>query len=275
MAKHRAAWNCRRYHRLIDEGRGQGTGKDYKPWITIHDFASRGVVSRVPGHTTGRIHHFLSRNETAFFYILDASERALDIREQYPLLPVTETVEIAERMGIRHPRDTVSRYPYVMTTDFVITTAQGVVARSVKLSRELKKLRVLEKMEIERAYWDRRDVEWRIVTEKEIDFQKARNLEWIYRSWHYPEMLPEGKDPLEISSYFRGLFEETDLPVTAIARQTEDAFGLEAGLGLTTFQYLLLQRQIRTVDLGRPLDLVSVRMDAEKGGLPSWIETYA
>lgn len=276
MAKHRAAWTCRRYHKLVDEGRGQGAGKDYKPWITIHDLASNGVVSRTPGYTTGRIHHLLSRNETAFFYILDASDKVMDIREQFPLLPVTETVRISEEIGVRHPRDPHSRYPYVMTSDFLITTRQGEVVRTVKLSSELKKSRVLEKLEIERIYWARRDVEWRIVTEKEIDYQKARNIEWIYRSWHYPEMLPGNRRPGDVVSYFLELYEGTSLPVSEIARVTETTFGLEAGLGLTTFQYLLLQKKVPSVDLSRPLDLVSVRSDINrKGGVSSWVETYA
>lgn len=275
MSKHRAKWTCDRYHKLIAEGRGQGTGKDYKPWITIHDLASKGVVSRVFGRTTNRIHHFLSKNETAFFYTLDASDKTFDIREQYPLLPVVETVEIAEMLGYRHPRDAVSKFPYVMTTDFLITTSQGDVARSVKLSGELEKARVLEKLEIERLYWKRRGVDWRIVTEKEINYQKARNLEWVYRSWYYPEMLPEGIVPDEISSLFLELFDTTYLPVTEIARVIEETFGLEPGLGLTTFQYLLLQKRITAVDLGKPLDLVSVRAGTEKGGMSSWIETFA
>lgn len=275
MSKHRAEWGCRRYHRLIKEGRGMGRGKEYRPWITIHDFASRGVVSRAPGRTTGRIHHLLSRNETAFFYILDASDKVMDIREQYPLLSVNETVEIADSLGIRHPRDTVSRYPYVMTTDFVITTENGDVARSVKLSSELEKPRVQEKLEIERLYWKKRGIDWRIVTEKEIDYQKARNLEWIYRSWDYPEMLPEETDPEDPAGLFLELFETTSLPVTEIAGKIEKRFRLTAGLGVTTFQYLLLQKRIRTVDLSRPLDLVSARIGTEKGGLSSWIETYA
>ncbi len=275
MAKHRATWNCRRYHKLIKKGRGQGTGKDYKPWITIHDFASQGISSRVPGRKTERIHHLFSRNETAFFYILDASDKVLDIREQYPLLPVTETVDIAESLGIRHPRDTVSKYPYVMTSDFVISTPQGDVVRSVKLSSELEKPRVLEKLEIERCYWEKRNIEWRIVTEKQIDFQKARNLEWVYRSWHFPEMIPQWLNSEEICSRFLKYYETTYNSVTDIARRIEQIFGLEAGLGLTTFQYLLLQRKITTVDLSQPLDLVSVRLDTEKGGQTSWIKAYA
>ena len=123
-------------------------------------------------------------------------------------------------------------------------------------------------------YWKRRDVEWRIVTEKEIDYQKARNLEWVNRSRNYPQMLPEGCAPGEVMCRFLEQFENTSLPVTEIARQTENIFGLEAGLGLTTFQYLLLQKKIPAVNLSRPLDLVSVRLDAEKGGESSWLEMY-
>ena len=275
MSKHRANWNCSRYHNLIDEGRGQGVGREYKPWITIHDLASKGVVSRVKGRTTDRIHHLLSKNETAFFYLLDASDKTTDIREQYPLLPVTETVEIADMLGFQHPRDPVSKYPYVMTTDFVITTSQGDMARSVKLSTELNKKRVLEKLEIERRYWKKRGIDWKIVTEKEIDYQKASNIEWTYRAQNFPDMLPEGLVLEDVISLFLELFKTSSLPVTEIARIIETYFGLEAGFGVKVFQYLLLKKRITTVDLSSPLDLVSVRLEAEKGGGSSWVETFA
>lgn len=271
MAKHRSAWNSRRYHRLLDEGRGQGSLSDYKPWITIHDLASKGISSRTPGRTTGRIHHTLSNLETAFLYILDASDKALDIREQYPLLPVTDTVRIAESAGIRHPRDNVSKYPYVMTTDFLITTKQGLAARSIKQSSELEKPRVREKMEIERRYWAEKGVEWLIVTEREIDFQKARNIEWVYRAWHYSDMLPEGIDGRLVEGFFLDIYEGTQLPVAEAARRTEEHFRLREGLGITTFQHLLLENRIE-LDLSQPIDLVSAR--AGKGGAYSWMPMY-
>ena len=72
MGKRRPAWDYQHYLRYLKEGRGQGTGADYKPWIYIHDFPSRGISARIPGRTTGGIHHLLSRNEEYFFYILDA-----------------------------------------------------------------------------------------------------------------------------------------------------------------------------------------------------------
>lgn len=273
MAKHRAQWTWRRYEKLIKEGHGRGTFAAYKPWITVHDLASKGVVSRVQGQKTGRIHHFLSRNETAFFYILDASDRVLDIREQYPLLPVEKTVEIAEAAGIRHPRDPVSQYPYVMTSDFVITTAEGLFVRSVKMVSELEKPRVLEKLEVERRYWAEKDVDWRIVTENQINFQKAKNLEWVSRSRFYPDMLPSGMDIEEVCSFFLETYNKTCLSVSELARKTEEKFRLEAGMGLSTFQYLLLRKEI-SLDLSKPLELVSARVQPE-GGAGLWIRVFA
>jgi len=74
MAKHRRVWNHSTYSRYLREGRGQGAGADYDPWIHIQDFPSLGMVSRVSGTTTGRIHHLMSNLELSLFYLLDWSD---------------------------------------------------------------------------------------------------------------------------------------------------------------------------------------------------------
>ena len=40
----------------IKDGRGQGHGAAYKPWITVRDIASQDRSHRVFGHTTQRTH---------------------------------------------------------------------------------------------------------------------------------------------------------------------------------------------------------------------------
>lgn len=90
MSKHSRVWNQSIFEKYLREGRGRGDGPGYMPWIRIQDFASNGVVSRVKGRKTGRIHHLMSNNELAYFYLLDWSDSVLDIREQYPLLYITE-----------------------------------------------------------------------------------------------------------------------------------------------------------------------------------------
>ena len=86
MAKRLRSWNKNKFEQCLSIGKGLGEGSDYKPWITVQDFSSKGIVSRVYSHKTGRVHHFLSRNELYYFYILEWSDKVLDIREQYPLL---------------------------------------------------------------------------------------------------------------------------------------------------------------------------------------------
>ncbi len=50
------------------------------------------------------------------------------------------------------------------------------IARTVKSSKELEDKRVIEKFEIEREYWKRKNIDWGIVTEKDIPAEMADNI---------------------------------------------------------------------------------------------------
>ena len=173
-----------KYEKWINEGRGSGLGSEYKPWLKIQDVSSLGRSTRLKGITTERQHEFLSDLERNYFYIAEYSELVKDIREQFPLLPLEETIVIANELGIKHPTDPKSGEPIVMTTDFLITYHNGKntieLARTIKMKNELLKERILEKFEIEREYWKRRDIDWGIVTEEEINKTMARNISYIH-----------------------------------------------------------------------------------------------
>src|SRR3990172_4233468 len=172
MAKRSRKTNERTINRRLHEGRGQGRGATYKPWLTVQDVPSQGLAHRVKSWTTGRVHHLFSNLERDTFYLLDWAGGVIDIREQYPLLPLEETEGIAEQIGVRHPTDPRTRHSVVMTTDFLVDVqrADGIIqqARTVKPAGRLDNSRTLEKLEIERRYWQSRDVDWGIVTEREI-----------------------------------------------------------------------------------------------------------
>lgn len=155
MAKRSYQTTAATIARRIKEGRGQGHFKEYKPWLTIHDVPSLGVVTRVPGWKSGRLHHYLSEHyELAHHYQMEWALDVIDIREQYPLLPLERTLFIAEKLGIRYPIDPKTKYPIVMTTDMMLTikSADDVrfMAHSIKPSNKLSR-RVLEKLQIEKA----------------------------------------------------------------------------------------------------------------------------
>ncbi|GIO69980.1 TnsA endonuclease N-terminal domain-containing protein [Paenibacillus cookii] len=143
MAKRKRQFTEAKIERMIQEGRGQGSGKDYLPWLTIQDVPSEGRATRGVGWTTGRRHQLLSDIERDYFYLLDYCDDVTDIREQFPLLPLEETQMIAEKIGVEHPKDPKTGIPVVMTTDFLITYRDKTLARTVKPSAELENERTI------------------------------------------------------------------------------------------------------------------------------------
>ncbi|UPW81818.1 TnsA endonuclease N-terminal domain-containing protein [Lysinibacillus sp. Ag94] len=109
----------------IKEGRGSGVGVDYKPWLNIQNVSSKGRSTRLKGIKTNRQHEFLSDLERNYFYLTEYSDSVVDIREQFPLLPLEETIVIADELGLKHPTDPKTNEPVVMTPDFLLTVDKG------------------------------------------------------------------------------------------------------------------------------------------------------
>jgi hypothetical protein len=256
MAKYSRNWNENVYRRYIREGRGQGVGAAYKPWLTVRDFPSLGVVSRVKGQTTGRIYHLMSTHETNLFYSLDWSDSITDIREQYPLSDLTEAIGIAERAHIRYPYDNRSGFPYVMTSDFYIETMNGAVVLSVKPASELDKPRVLEKLEIERRYWTSRNVKWEIVTEREINQTKAHNIEWLSQARDLGQFGLTVERQTLCTDFFMSHYIAANGNAIGLPRALEAHFGLPNGIGLNIYKYLAYSKKI-DIDVSRPIDIAS------------------
>lgn len=156
MSKRTRSNGSRAIDRRLAEGRGQGRGHSYKPWLLIHDVPSLGLASRVKSPLNGRAYHLLSQLETDWLYAFHAMRNLVDVREQYPLLELDETLQIADGLGIPHPAEPRTKEPCVVTTDFLLTLADGIrevdMAVAIKYSTDLSSPRTLEKLEIERVY---------------------------------------------------------------------------------------------------------------------------
>jgi len=242
MPKHSRVWNACAYQQYVKEGRGQGTGAGYMPWILVQDFPSRGMVSRVRGSKTGRVHHFMSNLELSFFFLLDWSADVLDIREQYPLLDLRRMIEIAEEAQIRYPYDPQSGFPYVLTSDFYIDTTRGPMVVTIKPAVDLTKPRVREKLEVERRYWDSQNIRWTVVTENEIDQTKAQNIEWLSQASDLTRFgLTEYEQALCIAYFAARYTEDT---IGQLIRGVEREFCLPPGMGLNIYKHLAYWKRI-------------------------------
>ncbi|EPH2679678.1 TnsA endonuclease N-terminal domain-containing protein [Enterobacter cloacae] len=148
MAKANSSFSEVQIARRIKEGRGQGHGKDYIPWLTVQEVPSSGRSHRIYSHKTGRVHHLLSDLELAVFLSLEWESSVLDIREQFPLLP-SDTRQIAIDSGIKHP--VIRGVDQVMSTDFLVDCKDGPFeqfAIQVKPAAALQDERTLEKLEL-------------------------------------------------------------------------------------------------------------------------------
>jgi hypothetical protein len=256
MAKSRALIDRSTIERFRKEGRGQGTLQDYIPWLTVRDVPSHGKSSRDKGWKTGRTHHFLSTLELLYYFILEWSRMVTDIREQYPLLPIDDTLAIADSLGIKHPTHPKTKEPVVLTTDFYISlrneNGSFEHARTVKYAKDLSNRRTLEKLEIERRYWEVRGIDWGIVTEHEIPTELANNVDFLHDAWHLPKYMPE-KNITLVAELLTRLVVEQHQPLNELTAISDMQLGLKGGTSLKVAYYLLATRQWR-IDMNIPID---------------------
>lgn len=259
MAKRRYGFDESKLARFLSEKRGQGSGPQYRPWLTIQDVSSSGRSSRIFSRKTGREHHFLSDIETALFLVLDWSNAVTDIREQFPL-DRDETRRIAADMGVKHPADTQSRVDIVMTTDFVATIRTGdntkEIARSVKPASELDNPRTLEKQEIERRYWLAKGGDWGLVTELDLPGQHIKNLRWL----HEMQSLEHMQEPYSgywddrCNKFLACLPRSAGMSVKQFIRLLDSTQGFATGEALTVLRHLAANKRIN-IDLAAKFDM--------------------
>lgn len=258
----------------LKDGRGMGIGMDYKPWLKIQDVSSSGRSTRLKGITIPRQYEFLSDLERNYFYLSEYSDCVEDIREQYPLLPLEETLLIAEELGIKHPRNPKTNEPIVMTTDFVVTFQDKGIrkdyARTVKSKNDLMDNRVLEKFEIERCFWERQNIDWGIVTEEEINPTMALNISYVraYQDLHEIEgfeLITEAQLDDLVIEYIARMMRNTD-SIRTMSHQFERDFDLISGSGLSIFRHLIINKIIdvnllEKLDVNQIIPIKAIRKD--------------
>lgn len=255
--------------KLIAEGRGQGAGEKYQPWIKVQDFSSYGQANRDLGATTGRQHDYFSRLEYHYHLILDRSG-LLDIQEQFPLLPLEKTISIANQLGIRHPIDFQTKKPVVMTTDFRISiplpVGKEVVFRTVKPAAKLLESRVIEKLEIERRFYELLDEDWGIVTERQIDPVLVNNLIWSYKFKFLSSLHPLSEEMIyRISGLLTEGLLGREVSLSGLALECDDLLGLNSGTSLSVARHLIASRQwqvnmLKIIDPRERLNILGVNL---------------
>lgn len=182
MPRGRKLESLQDYQKALKNKYGIGEGISYKPWLRIQDVKSHGTRSLIFGRKSQREHHMMSSIESELFYLVEFSDNVVDIREQFPILPLNYTQKVARILGVKHPVHPKTKEPVIMTTDQLLTTdsPQGLLyhAVSVKPKNESNKQRVLEKIDIERVCWELLGVKFSYYTGNDLTKVQSRNLDW-------------------------------------------------------------------------------------------------
>lgn len=262
MAKRNRESRPEIYAKWVKEGYGQGIGKDYKPWLTNQDVPSRGRATRLHGIKVDRQHDVFSDKEKKYLYILEFADCVKDIREQYPLFTLEQTMAIADELGIEHPKDPVTGEYIIMTTDFLITIEKAgqilQLARTIKSPEELDDYRQIEKFEIERRYWHMKGIDWGIVTDNEIDNIFADNIHNLRSFWKlddisYFENL-SAKYIVKLKNTFKDMLVGQEVHVREVAENFDDRMMLKPGTSISLFKHLVITKQIE-IDLFKKLNI--------------------
>jgi hypothetical protein len=179
----------------------------YRPYLTVRQVNKVGRRHWMFCQKQRREVHLLSDGELRMYKILLWLLGCIKVMEQFAL-DIDETLDIAVAANLIHPRNWQTSEAYVMTTDFVvqrydvanpsniITTAYtfkyfgqiyevdeaGTLVDSwneENLSENnvvRKNLRTWQKFAIEKEYWRRRGVEYRVVTERDATKEEFWNI---------------------------------------------------------------------------------------------------
>lgn len=225
-------------NRRIKEGRGQGHGSEYKPFIYTWEVSSLGRSHRLLGRKAQRLHHLLSDLELAICLALDWSPHVLDIREQFPMR-VEDTTRIAAEQGFRQA--IFRGAPQVLTSDFLVDLKHSkhpVIAIQAKYSADLQRPETIERLELERRYWNEKNIPWFIVTEREINKAAFNNIQWLY-----PAQIEEDVSQDELEHFERMFIYEFERDpsrkITSIAQSIDISSELEPGQALYWLRQLL------------------------------------
>jgi len=230
-------------HEKLLKTRGRGRGKDYEPFIKVHEISSSGESVRIRSASVGRVHHLLSRIELLAFLVFDQFEQTIDIREQYPL-PINDTLDICSRLGIKHPQ--IHGALTVVSTDLLVDLSpRQQLAIAVKSSEELSKARVIEKLQIEKIYWEARGIDWRIFTEKEVSDGLRENLLWI-QPYLNPDMTAyQQLGDSDVQDLLHRLKRHPRTKITKLCAKFDDQYQLEPGFHLGVLRHAVAHRFIR------------------------------
>ncbi len=145
-----------------------------------------------------------------------------------------------------------------MTTDFLLILIrngyQQQIARTIKYASDLNNKRVLEKFDIERLYWQRRNVDWGIITEDQINSDLINNIVWVRKAKSLLGFDDINIDIIEkVEFELRNEIKANNRIISKLTSDVDERFQLVKGTSLFIVRFLIANR-IWEVNMFEPIN---------------------
>lgn len=227
--------------------------------LKVTTFSSKGRATRIYSYKTNKIHHLQSDNQLRVFLSLEWDDKVKNIKENVMLDDLEATLYNVENLRLDKFRDKETGELYDLHTNFLIkkTTkdkAEETIALSVKSISELQRVTVIEKMEIERRYWEIKGIKFYVITDNEINKQFVENIKWV-RETLIDKSIRNRGELAENLYYF--LQERNTEKLSEVLEEFDIEEGLIGGTALFIFRYLIGIKEIE-IDMTKSINLNEV-----------------
>jgi len=180
----------------LNEWKKDAASGNYRAFVTVRKVNKMGRRHLIMCPYQKRLVHLLSDGELRTYYCSLLHKGMNEVLEQFAL-DIDETMAIARQMKVIHPRDHKTNEAKVMSTDFVVTYKHANLGRTIAYTFKYwdqiycydesgrvkkKNTRTWQKFEIEQRYWAARNIDYRVVTEKDSTKELAWNLQYCQDS---------------------------------------------------------------------------------------------
>ena len=249
--------------------------EEFEPFIQVKRSPTIGKGAKVFNPDSAKTHEVLSILETNLLRYLDYLPNVLSVCTQYPLLPIKETLEIAESLAVKHPSfipkgknirsELKIDQAIVMTTDFFIEWVDengeihysAIALKAVNdngdfSDKSVRNTNINNKLNIEAKFWKKEQRDWHLFTSAMLFNQErfARNL--LEADIRRTKVL--SKDLLvNVESTIKESFHKTPrLAFNLLIKATAKKLELATGVVRVAFWQLIWQQRL-PVDISKEI----------------------
>lgn len=240
----------------------------YSPWVRVTDVRKLARRHLHRCDKQNRIVHLLSDGEYRAYQILLWRPNVISVFEQVPL-DLDITLDIARELKVVHHRNYKNNAAYVVSTDFIVQHADiqtGQISTTAYCFKYwdqlfeindygdvvLKGGRTIQKLKIEREYWRRKGIEFKLISEQDTTKERCWNLDWFSQEWD-AKLEPQLKIDFS-EAFLESWYLDSLSPIQNHIDYALNRHAIKAKTGITLFKVCALE-QILPLDLSQKLKL--------------------